>query len=69
MSATMERQGALEIRAVHPHIGAEVTGLDLREPLAGAEFEAVRDAFNRYSVLVFRNQDPPAIKKRYAMRV
>jgi len=57
MSATALSRGDPVIRKVHPHIGAEVSGLDLREPLGDAAFEAVRDAFRHHSVLLFRNQD------------
>src|SRR5580704_2564477 len=46
----------LAINPVHPVLGAEVIGLDLSRDLPDAEFATVRDAFNRYSVLVFRDQ-------------
>ena len=39
------------------HVGAEVTGVDLREPLDEVTFAAIRDAFHAHSVLVFRGQD------------
>lgn len=57
MSAIMESESELSIREVHPHIGAEITGLDLREPLDASVLECIHDAFARYSVLVFRGQD------------
>ena len=47
----------LEIRPLHPLFGAEIIGLDLRESLDDDTFAAVRDAFNEYSVVLFRNQD------------
>jgi taurine dioxygenase len=37
-------------------LGAEVTGLDLRRPLAPDEVTAVREAFHRHLVLLFRGQ-------------
>ena len=46
----------ISVRQVHPHIGAEIEGVDLSRSLDGATFAAVRDAFNQHSVLVFRNQ-------------
>jgi alpha-ketoglutarate-dependent 2,4-dichlorophenoxyacetate dioxygenase len=46
----------LTIEKVHPHIGAEVGGVDLTRPLGAAVFERIRDAFNEHSVLVFRDQ-------------
>lgn len=56
MSATAASKSRLIIQEVHPHIGAEIAGLDLREPVDEATFAALRDAFHRYSVLVFRDQ-------------
>jgi taurine dioxygenase len=46
----------LEINPLHPVLGAEIVGLDLSRDLAEAEFGDVREAFNRYSVIVFRDQ-------------
>ncbi|MBL24449.1 MAG: taurine dioxygenase [Rhodospirillaceae bacterium] len=37
--------------------GAEIKGVDLRQPLDDATFDAVLDAFHTHSVVVFRNQD------------
>ena len=45
-----------EVRPVHRVLGAEIVGLDLAHDLPEDEFRAIRDAFNRYSVLVFRDQ-------------
>jgi taurine dioxygenase len=47
---------SIDIRPLHPALGAEVLGLDLAHDLPDDEFRAIRDAFNRYSVLVFRDQ-------------
>ena len=41
---------------VHPHIGAEIKGISLSRPLDEEEFSVILNAFNKYSVLVFRNQ-------------
>lgn len=57
MSAAIQAQSGLEIQKVHPHIGAELTGVDLRGPLPDQVFEQIRDAFHAHSVLVFRGQD------------
>jgi alpha-ketoglutarate-dependent 2,4-dichlorophenoxyacetate dioxygenase len=48
---------SIKVTPVHPNIGAEVQGLDLRVAPAGAAFQSVEEALNRYQVLVFRNQD------------
>ncbi len=47
----------LRLKPLHPLFGAQIEGLDLRKPLDDATFEAVLDAFNTYSVLLFRNQE------------
>jgi alpha-ketoglutarate-dependent 2,4-dichlorophenoxyacetate dioxygenase len=47
---------AIRVKLLHPHIGAEVTGLDLREDLAPDDFAAIEAAFNRHAVLVFPDQ-------------
>jgi alpha-ketoglutarate-dependent 2,4-dichlorophenoxyacetate dioxygenase len=57
MSVATETPAGLEIRKVHPHIGAEVLGVDLRVSLGDDVFERIRDAFIEHSVLVFRDQD------------
>jgi alpha-ketoglutarate-dependent 2,4-dichlorophenoxyacetate dioxygenase len=48
---------ALEIRPLHPVIGGEVSGLDLRQPLSPADAAAIHEGMNRYAVLVFHGQD------------
>ena len=52
-----------EIRPFNEVLGAEVVGFDMRAPLADAEFDKISKAFDRHSVLVFRDQqqlDPAA---------
>lgn len=51
----------MEIRPLHPVLGAEVLGLDLTHDVPDDVLFLVRYAFNRNSVLVFRDQDrlPP----------
>ena len=39
------------------NIGAEVRGVDLRQPLGDAQFAVIHEAFVRHQVLVFRDQD------------
>jgi alpha-ketoglutarate-dependent 2,4-dichlorophenoxyacetate dioxygenase len=39
-----------------PHLGARVEGVDLARPIDDATFRAIVDAFQEYSVLVFRGQ-------------
>jgi len=39
--------------ALHPHFAARITGIDISAPLAAAETGWLRDALDRWSVLVF----------------
>lgn len=41
---------------LNPYIGAEVRGVDLTQPLDDSTFNAIKNAFDRSSVLVFRDQ-------------
>ena len=47
----------IDVEPLHPHFAAEVRGLDLGRPLDAATLRQIKDAFARYSVLVFRDQD------------
>jgi taurine dioxygenase len=60
MSAVMDRPTAVrnfEIRPLSDVAGAEVIGLDLRQPLDELARTAIYDAFVRHHVLAFRDQD------------
>ncbi len=48
--------GALNIKPLTPHIGAEVKGVDLSQPLSNEEFAAIYQAHLDWMVLVFRDQ-------------
>ncbi|MBM3599981.1 MAG: TauD/TfdA family dioxygenase [Alphaproteobacteria bacterium] len=48
-----------EIQPLTPRLGAEVTGVDLAQPLDDQAFALIRDAFDRRLVLVFRDQHLP----------
>lgn len=39
------------------HLGAEISGVDLRQPLSNAQFKAVEAALVEHELLVFRRQD------------
>jgi taurine dioxygenase len=45
-----------EIRPMGSALGAEALGIDLARPLDDAAFRRISDAFDQYSVLVFRDQ-------------
>jgi alpha-ketoglutarate-dependent 2,4-dichlorophenoxyacetate dioxygenase len=46
----------LEIEPLHPLFGARVSGVDLAAPPDAATHAAILDAFNTWSVLLFRDQ-------------
>jgi alpha-ketoglutarate-dependent sulfate ester dioxygenase len=46
----------VEVRPATPVIGAEISGVDLREPLDDASFEAIHAALLKWHVLFFRAQ-------------
>ena len=48
---------ALTIRPLHPTIGGEVTGIDLRKPLGKADVAAIEAGMDKHAVLVFPGQD------------
>jgi len=53
---------SLTLRPLSPALGAEVSGLDVAHDVSDATIEALRDALDRYGVLLFRDQvlDPEA---------
>lgn len=56
MSAVAERT-TIQIRPLTPVIGAEISGIDLREPLADADIATLKQAIHRWRVLFFRDQE------------
>jgi taurine dioxygenase len=55
--ATIEGYQSIEVSSLTPHIGAEVSGLDLRQPLSNEQFSEIYRAWLDWQVLVFREQD------------
>ena len=49
-------QPGITVSKLHSHVGAEITGVDLRHPLDEMSFEIIREAWNQHSVLVLRDQ-------------
>jgi taurine dioxygenase len=56
MSLVAERTGTLSVHKLHPHIGAEVRGVDLSRPLDDETLRQIKDAWHAHAVLVFRDQ-------------
>lgn len=48
---------AMRFTQLTPHIGAEVDGVDLRQPLSPEQAEEIHAGMDRYAVLVFRTQN------------
>jgi alpha-ketoglutarate-dependent 2,4-dichlorophenoxyacetate dioxygenase len=48
---------SVTIRPLHPTIGAEVEGIDLRRPLSREQVAAIDAGMDRHAVLVFHGQD------------
>jgi taurine dioxygenase len=47
---------AITVKARHPALGAEVHGIDMRQPMDGETLKAVNDAWMKHLVLVFPGQ-------------
>jgi alpha-ketoglutarate-dependent 2,4-dichlorophenoxyacetate dioxygenase len=47
---------AISVTPLHPHIGAEISGVDLRDPVSPDLFAEIEAAFNRHAVVVFPDQ-------------
>src|ERR1700716_959737 len=50
------KEEKLQIKPLSEHVGAEIGGVNLAADLPDDTFEKIDDAYNRYSVLVFRDQ-------------
>ena len=46
----------LKIERLHPHFFAEVSGVDLKQPLTPEQFTPIKAAFDEHAVLLFRDQ-------------
>jgi taurine dioxygenase len=47
----------MQVTPLSPHVGAEVTGIDLRQPMDDATLREVVDVITKYIAVVFRDQD------------
>jgi alpha-ketoglutarate-dependent sulfate ester dioxygenase len=48
--------GELTVRPLQPTIGAEISGIDLREPLSDAQRDQIKATILQYKVVFFRDQ-------------
>ncbi|NQV57747.1 MAG: TauD/TfdA family dioxygenase [Rhodospirillales bacterium] len=54
---TTDQAGIIQIKRVGANLGAEIGGIDLRQPLNDAQFSAVQDALVANELLIFHDQD------------
>ncbi|MGZ5150208.1 MAG: TauD/TfdA dioxygenase family protein [Burkholderiales bacterium] len=47
---------SITVSPVTPHFAAEIGDIDLRKPLADVDFDAIKEAFWKYAVLIFPEQ-------------
>jgi alpha-ketoglutarate-dependent 2,4-dichlorophenoxyacetate dioxygenase len=47
---------SITVKASHPDFVAEISGVNLAEPLKPADRDAIEDAINRYAIVVFHDQ-------------
>jgi len=59
MRATRADTGLLDVKVtkLSPALGAEISGVDLKQPLSKGVVTAIKHAWNEHLVLVFRDQD------------
>ena len=53
----VSHQAGITVRRVGVNLGAEISGIDLRQPLLDAQFEAISQALVDNELIVFRDQD------------
>jgi taurine dioxygenase len=60
----------MQINPLHPTIGAEIIGLDLRDPPSDAQLAQIVAAWARHAVIVFRDQSlEPEAQLRFSRRL
>jgi alpha-ketoglutarate-dependent taurine dioxygenase len=48
----------IRARRLNPNLGAEISGIDLSQPLSNSEVAALHDALHEHQVIFFRNTSP-----------
>lgn len=48
---------SLKIEPIHEHVGARISGVDLRQPLSPEQAAAIESAMDEYTVCVFHGQE------------
>ena len=57
LKATDNESWPFDVRRMQPALGAQISGIDLREPLTDELYTALRRALVKFKVLFFRDQD------------
>jgi taurine dioxygenase len=57
MSQVAERTRAISVTKLHPNIGAEISGVDLKRSLDEETLRRIKDAWHEHAMLLFRDQD------------
>jgi len=55
-SAATHIYNKIRVEPITPLIGAEISGVDLTEPISAAVFDELQTAFHDHAVIFFRNQ-------------
>ena len=56
MTMLAEKTSTVSVIKLHPHIGAEIRGVDLSQPYDGDTARQIKDAWHAHTVLLFRDQ-------------
>jgi taurine dioxygenase len=57
MASAAEKISTISVTKLHPIIGAEIGGVDLRYPLDDETIRQIKDAWHKHTVLLFRDQN------------
>lgn len=56
-TATSAAQSGITVTPITKHIGADIAGIDLTQPISDAQFAQIHDAWMQHQVLRFRGQN------------
>src|SRR3546814_9770408 len=59
----------LQLSLTSAHVGAEITGIDISQPLGAKEIDALRCALGEYGVLFFRRSEEHTSELQSLMRI
>jgi alpha-ketoglutarate-dependent sulfate ester dioxygenase len=56
VTTTADVSTAVTVRPVAGYTGADISGVDISEPLTAEQIAAIKDALHEYKVIFFRDQ-------------